>query len=167
MLDPAELPSYRHTQRAGRIVSIALALSIAGAIVGIIVGWHGAARGPRVAAPVNLVVPVAVVIVAIITLLQFSTLTIQVDATDLHWWFGPAALPVIRKSVPLSDIAQLVVVRNPLWYGWGIHLTTRGWLYNIAGRDGIEVSLRSGQRFRIGTDEPEALAEAIRERGLT
>jgi hypothetical protein len=46
--------------------------------------------------------------------------------------------------------------------GWGIHLTRRGWLYNVAGRQAMLIGMRDGQRFMLGTDEPDALARAIR-----
>jgi hypothetical protein len=35
-------------------------------------------------------------------------------------------------------------------------------LYNVSGMDAVEIHLRSGQHFRIGTDEPELLAAALR-----
>jgi hypothetical protein len=34
-------------------------------------------------------------------------------------------------------------------------------LYNVSGTDAVEIELRSGRRFRIGTDEPKVLAQAI------
>jgi hypothetical protein len=35
-------------------------------------------------------------------------------------------------------------------------------LYNVSGTGAVEIKLRSGQRFRVGSDEPEALAQALR-----
>ena len=46
--------------------------------------------------------------------------------------------------------------------GWGIHLTARGWLYNVRGRDAVLVTLRGGKSFLLGTDEPALLAAALR-----
>jgi len=37
----------------------------------------------------------------------------------------------------------------------------RYWVYNVSGLEAVEVTLRSGKRFRIGTDEPEALLTAL------
>jgi hypothetical protein len=34
-------------------------------------------------------------------------------------------------------------------------------LYNVSGKGAVEVTLKSGQRFRIGTDEEEALKAAL------
>jgi len=53
-------------------------------------------------------------------------------------------------------------VRNKWWYGLGIRLTPHGWLYNVSGLDAIEIVRRSGKTFRVGTDEPKALAAALR-----
>jgi hypothetical protein len=36
-----------------------------------------------------------------------------------------------------------------------------GCLYNFGGFDAVELKLRSGKVFRIGTDEPAVLAETI------
>jgi hypothetical protein len=46
--------------------------------------------------------------------------------------------------------------------GWGIRVTSRGMLYNVSGTGAVEVRLRSGERFRLGSDEPETLLRAIR-----
>jgi hypothetical protein len=53
------------------------------------------------------------------------------------------------------------VVRNRWYYGWGIRITPRGWLYNVSGLDAVELALKNGKCVRIGSDEPHALARAI------
>lgn len=158
---------YAHTQTAGFVFFVVLGLGMAGAAVAITVGMFGGhARGSGTSAgwPVAWAALVFVVVVGIAGLVLFSSLTVQLDDRYLSWWFGPGRPGLIRKSVPLSEVREVTVVQNPLWYGWGIHLTPRGWLYNVAGREGVEVTLMSGQRFRLGTDEPETLARAIVER---
>ena len=61
----------------------------------------------------------------------------------------------------MADIVDARRVRNSWWHGWGIRKVQRGWMYNIAGYDAVELELRSGKVFRIGTDEPGALLAAI------
>jgi len=39
-------------------------------------------------------------------------------------------------------------------------------LYDVAGTRAVEIRLRSGERFRFGTDEPEKLIAAIRAGGV-
>jgi hypothetical protein len=37
-------------------------------------------------------------------------------------------------------------------------------LYNVSGRDAVEIQLDDGRRFRLGTDDPEGLVAALRTR---
>jgi hypothetical protein len=36
-----------------------------------------------------------------------------------------------------------------------------GCLWNVSGLDGVEVQFDDGHRFRVGSDEPNRLAEAL------
>lgn len=89
----------------------------------------------------------------------FSTLTIAIDHGMLRASFGPG---LIRKKVSLAEIASVRPIPVRWWYGWGIHLTPHGWLYNVSGWDAVEITLRNGRRFCLGTDEPQELQAAIR-----
>ncbi|MBS1223341.1 MAG: hypothetical protein H6R24_19, partial [Proteobacteria bacterium] len=53
-------------------------------------------------------------------------------------------------------------VRNSWLYGWGIHRTPHGWLYNVSGWEAVEITLASGKRLRLGTDEPGQLTQVLR-----
>jgi len=90
----------------------------------------------------------------------FLSLTVSTDDKYLHIRFH---LGVIQKKYLLSDIESCRSVKNPWFYGWGIHLTPEGWLYNISGFEGVEVFTKSGKRYRIGTDQPRKLEAAIKE----
>ncbi len=101
-------------------------------------------------------VPLAALLAA--TGWAFSSLTVEVTPTRLTWFFGPGLL---RKCIEREAIMGATPVRNLWWYGWGIHLTPRGWLYNVGGLDAVELALSNGSTLRIGSDEPEALARAL------
>ena len=101
----------------------------------------------------------AVLIVLVVALGLFATLTVEMDKDLLEVRFGPG---LIRKRFPMKEIASCRVVRNPWYYGWGIRLTPHGWLYNVSGLGAIEIETRSGRKYRIGTDDPGQLAEGIR-----
>jgi len=73
-------------------------------------------------------------------------------------FFGPG---LIRRRIPLRRIREVRVVRTPWYYGWGIRLTPTGWLWNVSGLDGVEVQFDDGHRFRVGSDEPNRLSEAL------
>jgi len=136
---------YEHTQRGTVILA---ALLIGAAIC--------AALATLAPAP-PFVVPM-VFGVFVVCAYMFSSLTIQITGRTLCWYFGPG---LFRKKILLSDIRGAEVARTRLIHGWGIHRTTRGWLYNVSGFDAVAVRLDAGQEILLGTDEPERLRAAI------
>ena len=140
------METYRHTQTGRKLIVVVLVIAVlAGSIAG---------RGQ---APPW--VPAFVIAIVLASVFVFSSITVTVDQHALEFWFGPG---VVKKRHDLADVAEVTAVRNPWWYGFGIHYTPRGWLYNVAGPDAVEVRLVSGRTFRLGTDEPSRLVEAIR-----
>ena len=135
---------YRHTQIGYLTLIVVLA-----AALGIVISL------PREVRPVTLGVAVLLVIIAVL----FSTLTVEVTDGELSFHFGPGFW---RKRVALSEVKAVTPTESSWWEGWGIRFTFRGMLYNVSGTNAVEIELRSGKRFRIGTDEPEALVQAIR-----
>lgn len=137
-------PRYLHTQSGtvivGSLATAALVLAGMGLAFGDLVFLYG---GP--------------VMMGMAALL-FYNLTVAIDATYLSFRFG---IGLIRKRIPLTEITDARPVRNSWIYGWGIHRTPHGWLYNVAGWDAVEITLTSGKRLRLGTDEPRRLAQAI------
>jgi len=137
--------SYRHTQ-IGWVLLAALA---AGA--GVVVfatgktGWSTAAS----------VVLTLLIVVAVL----FCTLTVRINGGLIECRYGPG---LICKYIPLATVREVRTVRTAWYQGWGIRLTSDGWLFNVSGLDAVEVELADGKRIRIGTDEPQALAAAIR-----
>ena len=138
--------SYTHTQ-VGTVVLVLEGIAVAG-ILGLFLafGWH----------PVG----IAVLGILSVVVVLFGTLTVAVEDGWVACRFGPG---LVRKRWPLADIREASVVRNPWYYGWGIHWTSHGWLYNVSGLGAVEIVLASGKKARIGSDEPEKLAEAIRQ----
>jgi hypothetical protein len=60
------------------------------------------------------------------------------------------------------EVVGFRVVRNKWYHGWGVRKIPGGWMYNVWGLDAVELELASGKKFRIGTDEPQDLAAALR-----
>ena len=89
----------------------------------------------------------------------FYALTTEIRDDTLYIRMG---IGLIRKKVPLSNIAQARVVRIPLIAGLGIHgLPGVSWVWNVSGRDGVQLDFVKGGRLIVGTDEPEELVRAI------
>jgi hypothetical protein len=135
---------YRHTQ-TGAALRWGMILPA--------IGLFGVGFVARRAVPF---VPLAAILIALGWV--FSSLTVEVTAPRLTWFFGPGLL---RKSIDRAAIVSVSPVRNRWWYGWGIHRTPHGWLYNVGGLDAVEVVLTDGSRLRIGSNEAAALAKAL------
>jgi hypothetical protein len=136
---------YEHTQR----VTVILVALVGAAAVCLAVST--AVPAPPYVAPM-------VFGVFVVCAYMFSSLTIQITGRTLCWYFGPG---LFRKEVQLSEIQGVEVTQTRLVHGWGVHLTARGWLYNVSGFQAVAVRLRSGKEFLLGTDEPERLRAAL------
>ena len=74
----------------------------------------------------------------------------------LHFGIG-----VFGKSFATKEVRRASIVRNHWYYGWGIRYTPHGWLFNVAGLNAVEIELHTGRKYRIGTDQPQQLHDAI------
>lgn len=75
--------------------------------------------------------------------------------------FGP--LPSFRKRVRYEGVRGIERDRSLLIEGWGIHLGPKGWIWNLWGREVVDLEREEG-RLRIGTNDPEGLIDHLRER---
>jgi hypothetical protein len=135
---------YRHTQ-----ISPFTAVAMGSALL-VALWWS-------IRVPGALPIITAVLVTAVIVL--FSSLTIAIQDGAIEVFFGPS---VIRRRIPLEQIADAQVVATPWYYGWGVRWTPTGWLWNVAGVRGVEIQLRDGRRFRVGSDQPEEVAATLR-----
>ena len=143
---------YTHTQRS-TLLLLLLVVAAAGTLASLA---FPAARAIPFGARVTII---AAAVAMVLSSLVFTTLTITVDGDRLSWHFGAG---LVRKSVALAEVVSAEPVTTTWVDGWGIHLTARGWLYNVSGREAVLVTLRGGKRFLLGTDEPTVLAAALR-----
>lgn len=138
---------YAHTQKAGVPFYAILVLGIFVCVMMLF-----AVGVPPV--PVCILMP----LVLLWAILLMSSLTVTMDDQFLRVRFGPG---VFFKKIPLSEIAATGPKYTTYIWGWGIRWYPVGWLYNVAGFQSVEVILKNGRKVRIGTDEPEKLAETI------
>ena len=147
---PETMANYRHTQfgwviAAGTVVGLAAATLLT---VSLSAGTINAARW--------MVVALFGILAAAFFL--FVTLTVEVDADEVRLRFG---IGLIRRSVAIADIVRCDVVRTPVWWGWGLHWTPSGWLYNVSGRDAVRIEVRRERSVIVGSDDAPALKRAI------
>ena len=142
---------YRHRQ-TGVVILVAFGMALVLNVLFIfLLPWEGGDE------PGRTVLLVTTVLLVVVTAC-FGSLTIRVADGRLSWQFGPGP---VRKSVPIGEVVEVRATRMSALAGWGIRWTPQGWLYNVSGLDAVEVTLRSGKRFFLGTDEPDRLIAAI------
>ena len=137
---------YRHTQRGTLIVFLCLVLAALDAAI----AWRSGQW-----------LPVVALIILIAIAFMFSSLTVEVNSKELQWHFG---LGFWTHRLALDDIETVAVVRNHWWNGFGIRMRPGFRLYNVSGLDAVALRLRSSDVRRIGTDDPQGLAGALKAR---
>jgi hypothetical protein len=138
------MTTYRHTQ-FGRVLVYGMSAMV------LLLGLAGFALGT-----LRWMLP-PMVLLALAALL-FGWLRTEIRGGMLHCRFGPG---LFHKRFPLREIESVRPVRNSWIWGWGIRYTPHGWLYNVSGLDGVELTLSNGRRARVGTDRPEELVRAL------
>jgi len=137
--------AYRHTQPGTQM----LLLSVPTGLLVAAMAWR-AGQGPSALVVIGLMLVIDVL---------FSSLTVEVGEGELRWYFGPG---LWRYRLPLADIKDVGIVRNRWWSGWGIRMAPGLRLYNVSGFDAVELRIGPADIRRIGTDDPQGLAEALK-----
>ena len=145
------MTSYKHTQIGFLILGI-----LCVALVFFI--WIYGVMTAETSIPTFTIVVMALVL---FMLASFGTLTVSVDKQYVTIKFGYG---IFRKRFVVSEIASAERVKNHWYYGWGIRLWLwpKMWIYNVSGFDAIEIIMRNGRIYRIGTDVPGELETAIK-----
>lgn len=151
------MTSYKHTQIGYLMMVVTL-------VVLVFFAWAyttARAEPPSVDSGTNLLVT-AVMALTLFVLASFTVLTVSIDEQYLKIKFGQG---IFRKKIPLNEIVSAVSVKNHWYYGWGIRfwLWPKMWIYNISGFDAVEITMRDGRIYRIGTNDSNGLETAIKQ----
>jgi hypothetical protein len=150
---PVASPVYRHTQIGWRII----AASVLGIIVAVGLSFT-LSPATRAAAPWLLACLYGILALA---LALFATLTVVVDDATIAVRFG---VGILRKSIAIADVLKCDLVRTRVLWGWGLHWTPAGWLYNVGGRDAVRLELAGQRPVIVGSDQAPLLRDAIEAR---
>jgi hypothetical protein len=135
---------YRHTQVGIVILVVCLVVALLGAAM----MWQ------KSQTPMILMLAIVAAVAVI-----FHSLTVEIGDNELRWHFGPGFW---TYRLPLDDIQSVAAVHNRWWNGFGIRVAPGFTLYNVSGLDAVELKLKSGEIRRIGADDPQGLAAALR-----
>ena len=147
-----EQPIYTHVQTSMwmRVFMVAVAAAL------LIPGTIALRSGDAGIATIVLVMPLIVAYSAFV----FSTMTIQVTATAVRWWCGfgwPGG------TIERADLVAEEITSPGMFNGIGIHLTFRGWLWNVSL--GSAVALHRNGKLDgmrdVAAETPELASEAL------
>lgn len=149
------MPPYKHTQIGYLMIVVTLAVLA-------LFAWAyitASNEPPSVDSGTNFAIS-AVMVLILLVLASFSSLTITVDQSHIRIKFGYG---LFRKCFAVSDIASVKSVKNHWYYGWGIRVWfwPYMWIYNVSGFDAVEIVMKNGKKYRIGTDDPQGLEMAV------
>ena len=139
---------YKHTQIGHLIISILLILII----------YFGFILKQASLEPIIFII----MILIILLLASFVSLTVIIDEKYLKIKFGYG---IHKKSFILKEIGSVKIVKNHWYYGWGIKLWYWPYMriFNVSGFDAVEIIMQDNKIYRIGTDEPQKLEQAIKQ----
>ncbi len=151
------MTTYKHTQIGYLILVVTLAVLV-------LFAWAqitARAEPPSVNSGTNFAVT-AVMALILFILASFATLTASVDENYLRIKFGYG---IFKKKLFLKEISSVKTVKNHWYYGWGVKVWfwPYMWIYNVSGFDAVEIIMRNGKIYRIGTDTPNKLETAIKQ----
>ena len=126
----------------------------------VILGWIGA----FIALAWNLIgadIPLMVFsAILVLVAFLFHGLTIKVSDKNVSWAFGPG---VFGKTVTFDEIESVRAVSNSFRHGIGLRITHDGWVYSVSGFSAVELAMKDGTHYRLGTNDQEGLLAALRE----
>lgn len=100
----------------------------------------------------------------IVVLFVFARLETRIDRKGISYRFFPFHTRV--RTIFWNDIAGASVrTYNPLteFGGWGVRLGRNGEkAFNVSGRQGLGIELKSGKKILIGTRLPEEITRALK-----
>ncbi|MDD1705801.1 MAG: DUF6141 family protein [Methanoregulaceae archaeon] len=162
-----EIPVFREIQRFRQIWIWILIGGIAG------IAWYSLFRQIIIGEPFgsnpapDAGVMVIFIIFGIIFPVWFLVMKLEIQVTSTILRFRMVPLHMKWREVPFGNIADVVaVIYRPIreYGGWGIRFGRKGIAYNVSGDRGVQVTLKNGKSFLLGSGRAEELAIVLRSR---
>jgi len=146
---------YKHTQIGYLMIAVTLA------VLALFASAYITARAepPSVNSGTNFL-GTSIMVLILLILSSFTSLTTIIDDNYLRIKFGYG---IFRKKFLLNEIILAKAVKNPWYCGWGIRMYFWPYavIFNVSGFDAVEIVMKNGKIYRIGTDKPKELEAAI------
>ncbi|MDH7592948.1 MAG: DUF6141 family protein [Methanomicrobiales archaeon] len=112
----------------------------------------------------DIVVLIVLAIFGMLIPLLFLLLRLEIQVTRNSLRFRMYPFHLTWRIFPFGSIADVEAVRyRPLldYGGWGIRIGRKGWAYNVSGDEGVQITLKSGRSFLLGSGRAEELAGVL------
>ena len=102
-------------------------------------------------------IPISLLLLVVFLWIQKLEMTITDEYIEYSFF------PLIgKKRVEWKDVQSAQMISYGWLVGYGIRFTfTRGMIYNVSGRNAMQIQTRAGKKFAIGTQKPEELDEVL------
>ena len=138
-------PASFAMRESGAFLMIAILLLTAPAVISLFLHHH-------------VIVASCIALFMIAVALPFSSLQVLVRDGRLRVKLGGI---ITVRNVVLADISGVQRFRPPSLGGLGIRWLAEGTLYTVTMGDAVEIRLRDGTRFFVGSDTPDAMCAQI------
>ena len=106
---------------------------------------------------------IAIPLVVVISILLFSMkLHTHIDKAGISVRWKPVG--ILNKHFRWDDMEECYVrTYSPIreYGGWGLRGSSKNRAWNVSGNSGIQIVMKSGKKFLIGTHEPESAKKVI------
>lgn len=99
-----------------------------------------------------------IIVVGVILLPVFTFLRTEVNQKEILISLG---FLFFTKKLELSEILNYRRSPEQLYTAWGMRKTKNGWDFSVQGHEAVEIVMRNGEIYRLGTTEPEKLLKAL------
>ncbi|MDD1675638.1 MAG: DUF6141 family protein [Methanomicrobiales archaeon] len=110
------------------------------------------------------VVAILFIVFGILLPVLFLVMRLEIQVTRTALWFRFFPFHLQWREVPSGAIAEAKAVRyRPLleYGGWGIRLGRRGIAYNVSGDRGVQITLKGGKSFLLGSQRAEEMESLL------
>ncbi|MFT5285705.1 MAG: hypothetical protein ACI8TQ_001872 [Planctomycetota bacterium] len=89
---------------------------------------------------------------------HFAVLTVRVTEDEVRWFFGGG---FIGRRMSIDRVRAVQARLTPWYWGWGIRLTSKGWLWRSHGLQTVWLAFDENKQTGMGTQDPEGLVKAV------
>lgn len=126
-------------------------------VSGVGLAWFYKFKEPESAWEISLIIVHLVVVLFLV--MELDT---RIDEAGIHYRFFPFQWK--HKLIKWDELEKVYVRKyKPIYEygGWGIRGLGRDMAFNVSGNMGLQLEMKDGDRFLIGTQKPKEMEEVI------